>query len=107
MTKDKPVLRPAPTPENNSRMRDLLNGKREPPNKFVAYLIEKAKDASGEFMVVQKNAAHTRKTLQQNEDRLLELKGEYNKYIEDIRAWDKEVIDGEGSAPEAPEETAS
>lgn len=82
----------------------LLNGKIEAPNKFVAYLIEKANDAKAEATVAFNNAVQHEKAAQQLKAKGSDLRAQFQKYLEDIQAWDKMIVDGEpveASAEEA------
>ena len=87
--------------EFERRLRDLLEGKEPPPNKFVSYMLDKIRAARGEFDELRGTMQKARAALLSMERRQLVLQGEHNKYIEDIMAWDKKTIDAEGEDHES------
>jgi hypothetical protein len=87
------------------RFNKLMSGEAEPPNAFVAYLVQKANGSNAELIALQNN-------IQQGEQQLTAMKAEAQKlqgviqnYIEDIRAWDKKSVEGE-KVPEVPSDNA-
>jgi hypothetical protein len=92
---------PTAIKEGNERVAQLLSGEAESPNKFVTYLLEKLRKARTEFEDVSSRIQQGRQFLAALEKKQLVLQGEHNKYIEDIKAWDKQVVADETESPKA------
>lgn len=89
----------------NERLQDLIDGKVEPPNEMVRYLLEKVKATKKEHDELTQNLTNAKNAIVNMERRMLIVQGANNSYIEDIRTWDKKIIKGDGK-PE-PEKKAS
>ena len=77
--------------EATARLRDLVSGKVEPPNEFVAYLIQKMIQARTEYIAVASSIQETTTRLAQMKERVVSLQAENNKYLDDIKAWDRKL----------------
>jgi hypothetical protein len=73
------------------RIKDLIDGREPPPNPFVEYMLDKLRVSRKEFDELGKNVQQTRAALEAMEKRLLVVQGEHNKYLEDIRVWDRKL----------------
>ena len=82
------------------RFNKLMSGEAEPPNAFVAYLVQKANGSNAELIALQNNIQQGEQQLAQMRQQALRLQGEVNKYVEDIRAWDKKLVEGGEPKPE-------
>lgn len=78
--------------EADKRLAGLLQGKLEPPNEFVQYLIERFKDARAERDAVVRNVLQMKQRVEALEARRVELEGQSNGYLEDIKKWDKTLV---------------
>lgn len=88
--------------EANERILKMIRGKIEPPNEFVAYCLEKLRESRAEYEALSANIRGAEQQLEAMKQRQLVVQGENNKYLEDIRNWDKELApDESGSKPEA------
>lgn len=100
-----PTERKVSEQQNSSdeRISKMLAGVIEPPNRFVAYLLEKLKKARTEYEQLQAQITQGRQVLAELERRLLVVQGEHNKYVEDVRAWDKQIDENEPEKTSQPD----
>lgn len=103
----KNVKKPDEAPAQNpaERLNDIIKGNVEPPNEVVKYLVEKLRATKDEIDELTNSLAQARNAVASMEKRLFSTSGAYNKYIEDIRNWDKQVVP-EAVEPEAVEPAA-
>lgn len=104
-----PVVQKTAAPDDaaNQRIEKLLQGDLEAPNQFVAYLVKQAKQARQDLAVLSNNIQQGEQQLAQMRQNALRLQGQVSKYIEDIRAWDKEVLDGGATAAKPDSEAGA
>lgn len=84
--------------EANKRIQEMVEGKLDPPNKFVSYLVGKLRESRQELIQTQKSHSNLMTMVQRAEKEMVGLQSECRKYAEDIRAWDKEVLSGGGGS---------
>lgn len=72
------------TPEREQQVRDLIDGKKEPPNGVVAYLVGELRTLTTEKVEVMKTVRQAEEILSVGRKRLIELNGIGQKYFEDI-----------------------
>lgn len=90
------------------RISDLVKGKVSPPNDVVKYLVEKLKATKEELDELVNSMNQARQAAAAMEKRVIQLQGAHNKYLEDIRNWDKRVVEDEAEPePESEPEEAS
>ena len=80
-----------PEQVKHDRVMALLNEQVPAPNEFVAYLVKSAHEKHGEVQHLQEVLGNLNQQLAQTQTRLIELKGQQNKIVEDIMYWDKEL----------------
>ncbi|OGO08152.1 MAG: hypothetical protein A2Y61_00270 [Chloroflexi bacterium RBG_13_60_13] len=71
----------------DQRLSDLLSGKIEPANEFVAYLANRLKEGVQEDQLLQQNIQQINQRLAQLQRRSIQLQGEQHRYVQDIMAW--------------------
>lgn len=86
------------------RTQDLLSGRAQPPNQFASYIVECLKGdlARGQQAQLELKSVLARKA--ELEDELLRLEGRANKYLEDLREWDRELATPAAAADDASQE---
>lgn len=82
-----PVEDPA---EKQERLQKLVSGRITPPNEMVRYFVDQLRQVFAETDAVNKQLQQHRAAATQAENRVRELLGMRNKYLDDIRHWDKE-----------------
>jgi len=101
-----PVITPAQQrdelEEANERILKMIRGKIEPPNEFVAYCLEKLRESRAEYEALSSNIRNAEQQLEAMKQRQLVVQGETNKYLEDIRNWDKDLVAEPGETEAAP-----
>jgi hypothetical protein len=90
--------------ETTERLMKMLRGQVSPPNSFVAYMLDKVKESRAEYEAVSANVRNLEQQLEALRRRQLMLQGEHDKYIEDIRNWDKEVVEEKPQEEEAQDD---
>lgn len=86
-----------PTPETRTdqeaidRVRQMVAGDLEPPNEFVAYKVEQARQLQAEQQALVNNIRQLEQQLAQMSERMVSIKGQMVQCSLDIRTWDKEA----------------
>jgi hypothetical protein len=75
--------------EQVERINKLISGRMEAPNEFITYLVNQVRQVIRESDAVNKELSRHEAAAEQLRMRRSELKGAHQKYIEDIRAFDK------------------
>lgn len=88
------------------RITDLIKGKVKPPNDVVKYLVEKLNANKDELDELVSSLNQARQAAASMEKRIIALQGAHNKYLEDIRNWDKRVVEDEAEPESEPEEAS-
>ena len=91
--KVKPKPKAAPKPpihiDEKARMQGLVDGKIEPPSDMVRYFVEQIRSNQKEFFETNKHRQQLQKDLAQAQSRILELKGQFEQTMADLKEWDR------------------
>ena len=82
---------PKKTSETDARIKALLTGEAPAPNEFVEYLVESARKTHREVVTLENNIQHADEQLTNWKNELWAKRGEMQKTIDDLVAWDRPV----------------
>jgi peptidoglycan hydrolase CwlO-like protein len=81
-------------------VKELLEGKIDPPNEFVTYLRDQANGLRTRFGELDGFVMKARKELEAAEAEKHQLQGAHNKAIADLKHWAEKAAEGNGKVRE-------
>lgn len=73
--------------QDQQRVAALVDGREDPANDVVAYLVDQMREVLTETKVGHQQLAETNRRANQLQQRLIELRGVQNRYVRDILSW--------------------
>jgi hypothetical protein len=81
--------------EKDSRIQKLLDGEVESPNAFVTYLIKQARKTQSDGNKAAQEVVKHEQMAKTLRSQVADNRAQFQKYLDDIREWDKRGLAGE------------
>jgi len=72
-----------------ARLQGLIEGTIKSTSDVVDYFVQQIKEGQKEFFTVREKMETLKKEMSETQARIMELKGQFEKYMADLKEWDQ------------------